>query len=121
MASPGPAVLATQTPDPCANDRFLALQTIPLSGEYADQTVCGVAVALPAGPAGPARGNAPAARFAVAADGTDPIPVATTATANPGDNVLVHGRFQRDVSGAGLLIATYVVVNGTPYPSPPQR
>ncbi len=118
VTSPGPAVMATQTPDACANDRFLALRTIPTAGQYPDQTVCGVAVAVPADAT---RFNAPAARFAVAADGTAPIPVSTTATANPGDTVLVHGRFRRDVSGAETLVAAYVVVNGTTYPSSAQR
>lgn len=119
LSSPGPGTMATQSPDACANDRFLALRTIPQPGQYPDQTVCGVVVALPAG--SPASGAAPAARFAVVADGTAPLPVSASATANPGDNVLVHGRFRRDVSGAETLVATYVVVNGVTTPSAAQR
>jgi hypothetical protein len=119
VASPGPGVLATQAPDACANDAFLADRTIPLAGHY-DVTVCGVAVALPAGmPA--ARGAAPAARFGLVADGTPAVAIAGPVTANPGDNVLVHGRFLRDRDGNETIAAAYVVVNGVTTPGSAQR
>ena len=118
VSSPGPGVLATQSPDACANDQFLADRTIPLAGRY-DVTVCGVAVALPAG--APASGGGPAARFAVVADGTAPVPVAAPVGANPGDTVLVHGRFLRDRDAGETIVAAYVVVNGVTTQGTAQR
>jgi hypothetical protein len=119
VASPGPGTLATQAPDACANDAFLADRTIPMAGHSA-VTVCGVVVALP--PASPAaRGGAPAARFGLVADGTPAVGVAGPVTANPGDNVLVHGRFLRDRDDNETIIASYVVVNGVTTPGSAQR
>jgi hypothetical protein len=118
VASPGPGVLATQSPDACANDQFLAYRTIPVAGRY-DVTVCGVAVALPAGP--PAPGGGPAARFALVADGTAPVAIAAPVTANPGDTVLVHGRFVRGRDADETIVAGYVVVNGVMTPGTTQR
>ncbi|MEA2663084.1 MAG: hypothetical protein QOI11_28 [Candidatus Eremiobacteraeota bacterium] len=118
VASPGPGALATQSPDPCANDQFLAYRTIPQAGRY-DVTVCGVAVALPAAKA--AAGVTPAARFALVADGTAPVAVAGPVAANPGDTVLVHGRFVRDRDAGETIVASYVVVNGVTTPGTAQR
>ena len=118
LASPGPGVLATQAPDPCANDQFLADRTIPQAGRY-DVTVCGVVVPLSA--AKPAAGVSPAARFALVADGTPPVAVAGPVSANPGDNVLVHGRFVRDRDAGETIVAGYVVVNGVTTPGTAQR
>jgi hypothetical protein len=119
VASPGPGVMATQSPDACANDQFLAYRTIPVAGRY-DVTVCGVAIALPAG-GPPAAGGQPAARFALVADGTAPVAIAGPVAANPGDTVLVHGRFVRGRDADETIVASYVVVNGVTTPGTAQR
>jgi hypothetical protein len=122
LDAPPPSVASPDAVATCANDEFLGYRAVPAPLER-EVTICGTVVAVP--PEG-TRGG-PSARFAVNVDGTRPIPVVGTLAANPGDGVVVHGRYQRDRSGAdwidritqtlarGWSQPGYVILNGTTY------
>jgi len=115
LANPPLSVAAPLAVDSCANDEFLADRSVPLPWTRA-VTICG-SVVQPGG-----RGAA----FALNVDGTPPISiVAAGFTAQPGDMVVLRGRYHRSSSGAEWIDGTqraadgnwaqpaYAVINGT--------
>jgi len=122
LAAPPLSVGSPSAVDSCADDSFLAARSVPEPWEQ-EVTVCGRVIDAPAGLT---RGG-PRPAFAVDVDGTKPIAVIGAPNGNPGDTVVVHGRYHRDKSGADWIDRVtqtvsrawsqpgYVILNGTTY------
>jgi hypothetical protein len=120
LASPPLSVASATASASCANDAFLSDRTVDMPWQD-EVTVCGSVIAAP--PDLTVGGPRPA--FAVDVDGTYPIAVIGALRANPGDTVVVHGRYQRsNSSGEWIDQVTsavgrrwtrpgYVIINGT--------
>ena len=119
LAMPPLSVASATAADSCANDAFQADRAVDMPWQD-EVTVCGTAVeAIPDLTIG---GPKPA--FAIDADGTYPVGVIVGLTANPGDTVVVHGRYNRSNSGGewidrvtsaisrGWTLPGYVIING---------
>jgi hypothetical protein len=119
LAMPPLSVASANAADSCANDAFMADRTVDMPWQD-EVTVCGTAVDAP--PDLTIGGPKPA--FAIDADGTFPVGVIGALKANPGDTVVVHGRYNRSNSGGEWIDRTtaavsrrwpfpgYVIVNG---------
>ncbi len=108
LASPPLSVAAPSAIDACANDDFQAWRSVPTPVGH-EVTVCGsvsnVAPTVPSGKSGPS--------FYLDADGTPTVTVFTNGPigAQPGNTVVVRGRYVRASSGAEWIDQTTNVVS----------
>jgi len=129
LASPPPTVNAAAAADVCGDDVLLSYRAVPAPIEH-EVTVCGLVTSGANAQPPLGRGAAPTA-FYVDVDGSQPIAVASegaAVTAQPGDIVVVRGRYHRENGGGEGIdnVRTaggnrrwtfdgYVMVNGTVY------
>jgi hypothetical protein len=104
VATMGPSLMASSV---CQNDRFLAQRTVP-EPQHFDVSVCGLVYAVSPG------------GFQIAIDGTQPIPVSgrNASGVQPGESVLVVGRYRSTPSSAEEIDATGGVSPLLPAASP---